>query len=249
MRRKRQNRGLWFPTFGETWNSGDGQYTEACWENQDTPLQPADQYGAVSNLQVRPLTFDYTNNGPPAATTSLRDVVEGQDWLCQRIVGKFNAVYAYGNSDPSVDWIAVKVALGIFVARSKDLAEAQPDLDPEEMDPFAAANIQDSWMFRRTWILQNCASSYYTNPLGGPGNIQFPATIASYGSVLDGPHIDVKSKRRIDREHRLWAVVAVRGFGLGFTDTLEDPQVGSLHFHFDYRIHGVMRKGRNTSTF
>lgn len=232
---------MWFPTTGTLEAAGDNTYFDAGWDAGDNPLVLQDTAGSPTQLTVKPLTFDYTQEPDTASQAgqnfSLRDLVEGQDWLCQRIVGKFHGhVYDGGNNPPINEWLYVRVALGIFVARSKDAAEAEPDLEPAEFDPFAGDNIQDSWMFRRTWILQNDKSKAITGDI-------YPTSTVGYHSVLDGPHLDIKSKRRIDREHRLWAVVAARGYSPGFIDPTSTIQLFS--WFLDYRIHGTMKPGRN----
>lgn len=244
---RRKKSGLWFPCSGTTHISGDETFVDAAWDNVENGLAPPTTLGGPTSLQVKALTFDYTQESPDALAEgfSLRDVVEGQDWMCQRIVGKFFAQYLYGGDSVSDDWMFLKVALGIFVARSKDRAQGEPDLEPDEFDPFHAQNIQDSWMFRRTWILSNPENP--VNDGADPpstGLATAPFSTAGFGSVMDGPHIDCKSKRRINREHRLWAVVGLRGFSPGFASP-GTPNQGFLYFNFDFRIHGTMRRGSN----
>lgn len=235
--RRRKNRGTWFPVLGTREQAGDDTHWDTSWFGA---LPTPTTSGAPSSLNVRALTFDSTQEPDDVISQnfSLRDLVEGQDWTCQRIVGKFHAQTLEGTSDPEGDWANARVALGIFVARSKDDAQSEPDLDPVEFDPWVQSNAADSWMFRRTWVLGNTR----INPVdqGGP---TFPGTTANYGSVLDGPHIDVKSKRRIQREERLWGVISVRGWTPGFADPIA-PTL-EVHWTFDYRIHGAMRRASN----
>lgn len=241
MRRKRKNRGIWMPNTGVVQGDDDGSFYDSSWVS-DPGQQPPTGYAEPSSITVKPLTFDFTQEPIDANQAgnnfSLRDLTEGQDWLCQRIVGKFHAGYFYGGTTTEEDFLYVKVALGIFVARSKDDIEAEPDLETDEMDPFAGDNIMDSWMFRRTWMFAN-KNQTGLNPAG-------PSTTMEYGTALDGPHVDVKSKRRITREHRLWAVVASRGWSPGYNPQhLSDPSQGQVQWTFDYRIHGMMKPGRN----
>lgn len=200
----------------------------------------------------------------------------GQDYVIERIVGKF-FVAATGPAD-DVETLfpkIVQVSAGLFVARqADDNAGGGPNLPigaasaleaSENYSPNTDDNVRRPWMWRRDWILstgrpnQNIAAA--PNPwapvvtnVGIGGLIAFqqaPATSnIQYGSVLDGPHVDIKSVRRVRSDERLWCAVAVRALDRYFN--FPSPTVGAVsevNGLVTLRVLGALRKTVNRSNF
>jgi len=262
MRRRRRNRGTWFPTLGTHINVVEDDYFDAgfIFETLSVPVSLGTGpvfYGPI------PVTKDQTLNPEEVAGTadvSLRDIVNGQDWLLQRLVGKIflnvesnqaGFIPSGGGAEPVTDiWPYVKVTAGFFVARA-DEADNQVDLESYESDPQRLDNIQNPWIWRRTWILKEPQA--VPLPAGGPALPipgEFPISNAGYGSVADGPHIDSKVKRRIRREQRLWFVVAASGWNGTQIQVLGEPgDQPEVRGYLDLRIFGSLRRSRNDSAF
>lgn len=250
---RRGARGTWFPTLGTFWGGEGGGYSDASFSDTSLPVGADRSNGPVSiggtnNITVIPVTKDFTAQPDPSSGTleyTLRDEVEGQTWRLDRLVGKIHVRCgsAPGFVDTTRSWGNIQVSAGFFTARSEDDAEAFPDLVPAEYDPLNILNIQNSWIWRRTWILQNPLTT----------NIGFSAAPCcnDWMSDLTGSYIDTKVKRNIKREHRLWFAIAPIGWN--GNQVAVDPQSGdsqpSISWNLDLRIFGKMTRGRNSSSF
>lgn len=253
MRRRRRSTGRWFPTLGTTWNTESQSYHDAGFSFTLDQV-PLDKASGPSMLYL-PVTKDYTQESGSnlSQDASLRDFVEGQDYILKRMVGKV-FLRAHSTAQNGVEanvWPQMQVSAGFMVARADDEDQGAVSLALNEIDLTDANNIMDPWIWRRTWMLRN-PSIYQFNASSSsaPFTGDYPVSNAGYGSVLDGPHIDSKSKRRIGREERLWFVVQCQGEAgeiqkMNGLDTAQPYVYGKL----DLRIYGQMRKGRNRGNF
>lgn len=199
----------------------------------------------TAGLQYGPLIPDYTNQYDGAFDQTLKDLTEGQDWLCKRIVGKIHlfCVGTGGTFSNSSDWGRVCATFGLFVCRAEDDAPADPDLDDDEIDPGNLQNIRQPWMFRRTWTFTN-PTACTTSPQVY-GQAAFNDNMNSVGEA--GPHIDVRVARRIRKEERLFYAFSLVGADVGIQSVAAlSPQV---HGQVDLRFLGAMRRQSNKSTF
>lgn len=233
------------PILGTNYNSEDpsGSYTVP--NIRIDGLQPTNNNAVANTGQVFALVPDATlfqGTGGFPAGTSLRDLTEGQDWLLQRVVGRFHLM-CRGSGGPPDDWDSVLVAAGLFVARANDVNQGQPDLTTDEYDPLNAQQTREPWLWRRTWMFINSAA--LGNPAYGVG------TTMGMGSVADGGVVDSKVKRRVRREERLFMAINCMGFSPNFTTAVENAQELQpvISGVFDYRIFGAMRRSNNRSTF
>jgi len=247
--RRRRTKYTWFPAIGTTWNEVNP--TATIFNTLDVVPAERDDWA----VGFHPLTYDLTEFAEPGVQASLSDFVQGQEWVNERIVGDIRAQIIAPSritsfSDNS-DWAQVKVDAGIMVARADDDNQALIDLFEDEFVPDLASNVQNPWMFRRTWVLGNPHYSGLTttSPFGSVPSYNFANAC---GNMWDGCHIDVKSKRRIQREHRLWLVMSSRGWSpeaitnVPETSITPSPQ---LSYTVDLRILGTMRKARSTKVF
>lgn len=172
---------------------------------------------------------------------SLRDRVEGKDYALERVVGKVWCSLSQLTADGVGEYTATQalVAMGLAILPVDDNT-GQPSLNDRDYDPLVADNSAAPWMWRRTWLLYN--------NLATPSPIfTGPTNIGSYGSVMDGGHVDVKSARRVRREQRLfWCLSVVT---IGTTGSGDVPVSQDISWGYDFRVLGAMRKARNESTF
>jgi len=105
-------------------------------------------------------------------------------------------------------------------------------------------------MWLKTWILGNARMYHAKLNDNGSGLRQtgwssFPPTNAQYGSLRDGPAIDIKSRRRVRLDERLFFAVVVRPMPFlsddGYTSIVE----GLLNI----RIYGNLVKARGSGAF
>lgn len=200
----------------------------------------------------------------------------GQDYLIERIVGK--VFVAAGSPADDATFIfpkIVQVSCGFFVARqADDNAGGGPNLPigaasqlelSENYSPISDDNVRRPWMWRRDWILStgrpNSNQAALRTPFGpvatntgGPNNLvtqsAVPTCNTMYGSVMDGPHVDIKTSRRVRSDERLWFIVGVRALDRLFN--VENPSVGALaevNGLVQIRVLGALRRPNNRSNF
>jgi len=235
-RRRRRSRATWFPVIPTLYGEeGDQEFTfyEDVGQIAGEPGSIAQWNGESRGIQ--PLTFDDTLQATDASTTgvTLRDVVQGQEWMCERVVGK-----VWGNMSQSNEAGATRIIMCAALAVLPVNDDGSQSLVPAESDPLNADNAQQPWLWRRTWVLyqNDLVNSFFT----GPTAISNVA-----GGNADAGHLDTKgTKRRIRRDQRLYIVysaVTLAGTNAG------DP--ADITFGYDLRIVGGMRTGKNQSTF
>lgn len=244
MRGKRRNRGTWFPVIGtdfgiegqpdSTWFEAEGSFAN----NAGVGVSAQFDVGTTNPVYSSVLTLDDTPDvDNPDTGSSLRDFVEGQTYLLERVVGKCWTAIANNPQGSTARCIA---AIGLAILPVEDDSQTVPSLPQTEFDPLAASNAYNPWIWRRTWLLSNNGSldnTFY----------RFPNASAAYGSVLDGGHIDTKgAKRMIRREQRLFACFSAQVVERTF---MSETSPTGIRFGMDVRIFGQMRRGRNKSTF
>lgn len=234
MARRRRARYTWFPQDPTFYAYGEGDFEAATyyWTN----LNLENQQGEAQEVLATPIVPDQTAQDYDTALEdlTLRDYVEGQDYLAKRVVGK---VWGSLGQDSESRTLSVILAMGLAVLPVNDETNT-PIGGESDYDPLNVANSMNPWMWRRTWILGNLLHPNITH--------FYPNNLGAYGSVMDGGHVDVKSARRITREQRLFHCCTAR--------ILEDQTGAGLNsatvqFGFDLRVLGAMRKHRNRSTF
>jgi len=264
-RRIRGSRGTWFPIQGTAWLGGEeGNFYDCSISDANDSVEPDRALGP--SLSVHPVTQDYTQQ--PALSSgedynlrpTLRDFTEGQDYLLKSLIGNLSIIVdnpplgtnVYQQSD---EWAHVQVAAGFFVARAQDDDQSLPDLSLDEIDPLEAKNIQNSWIWRRNWILDN---PFYARTYGnGSPSVGNPYTVFDYRTAdnraldpLTGPHFHTKTRRRIKREERLWFAIASIGWdgqtaSVNGTSNLQPY----IKYNLDVRLFGKMMKGKTSATF
>lgn len=242
-RRRRKSRGTWLPTIGtDRQNDEDVEYRMAVRRMSFD----ADWRGNVVQ-EVIDLTNDVPVEDQDIATRSLADVV-GSEYFLKRIVGKVFIDIERDSDNQLVN--QVLVGAGFFVARADengagpiDFATAGTELIRfDNYSPLAQRTMREPWIWRRTWMLQD---------VGPPslGVVQkYPQANVGYGSVLDGPHIDAKTKRRIGNDDRLYFIVSATQWPNIVPG--EGPYADySIEITLDYRLFGSLRKAKTRGVF
>lgn len=251
MRHRRKTRYRWFPTAGTIINAGEETYGYSQYEPNFIGPQPSRGTPPSLNVDIAyfPLVRDETASELYGLTqgVSLRDLVEGQDWVAKRLVGSvFVAVGGVGVAGLDY-WYNVEVTCGIAVARAKEANGELIDLDPVDYDPQAIDNSADSWMWRRSWVLSKPVQSGDRTPPGTWDAIWPTTNATGYGDIRSGTHIDVKSARRIRREERLWFIMKATGWDPGVAETTAGTnQQPPVSITADIRVLGTMRRGQTT---
>lgn len=252
-RRRRRRKYTWFPTQRSTLRP-EGSITQINGFRSSVGVD-----GTAPALQIHPLIpTDVPQESWGAGSDtdkSLADVIGG-DYVVERIVGKFFA-WTQNNQETEGIISGAYVKFGIFVARADESQPSAP-LGAEQANlldiirsfsPMSNETTREPWMFVRSWYLGSQGLNLSSGGIVIPqnGESRFPPTTAGYGSVQDGPHVDVKSVRRIRQDERLWAAVAIERLPLGLEVTSTDEVI--VKYHFDYRVLGALRRAHNRSTF
>lgn len=134
-----------------------------------------------------------TLTGPNA----LLGAVLTTSYLVKRILGSIFVSTDISGDNPLGR--GVIAAAGLFVAQ----VDAEGSLlNAPSWDLLDDDSAQKSWMWRRVWTLGVVES--------GPNGFPFPVSNADYGSIREGTHVDVKSKRLVGYEERLFIAYAAR---------------------------------------
>lgn len=177
--------------------------------------------------QLYMLTNDYPASAIRASgqIASLADW-EGSAYRLRRIVGKFICAMSNMQPEQATEGVTAGViTAGIMVIRVDEAAGA-PLRPVDNYSPMGLDNIQDPWIWRRSWVLQN---DFSNNVIAA--SWQFPRCNADYGGGLqDGCHIDAKVGRVIKDEERLAFIVST----YNVTGTV--ALAGEIRFMLDYRI-------------
>lgn len=243
MRKRRVSRGAWLPVLPTIFNENQIGVTFDIFSFFSEGLENGERIGC----QAIPLVIDETITPDVAsgqAGASLRDIVEGQDYVCDRIVGKINAGITTGNEAAGDLVTHAIMCAGIAVLPVADNAQETPALSIDDYDPLLADNCMAPWMWRRTWFVSTNDFGAYTPPVNWPW---YPSNSAWYGDGMSGDHVDTKGvKRRITKEQRLFLVGAAYQIN---GSTNEELFSNALTFTYDLRLHGSLRKTHNRSTF
>jgi len=169
--------------------------------------------------------------------------------------GMFVAPYDYQKSGPEVGLPDISRPVGTLA--SADLVNA-PQYNPQ-----LVGTAREPWIWRRSWLLNPFGNLW---PRGGTvadpfengirinanqqgGAASFPPNNAWYPGVLDGPHIDAKTARRIRKHERLWLSFAGCQYPEGSVLDPDHFQNATMRFVLDVRCLGALRKSRNRSSF
>lgn len=262
-RGRRRSRGTWFPTFGVLAGGQDNTISLTGIDNQVDVTDDGEPYTTIDVL-----TFDAPDEGLYESST-LADIV-GSEYLLRRVVGKFNAAYIGGATSP----LFAKLSMGLFVSRASGGSETDSQIPigapatsfnvsaglnleaTENYSPLAERTMREPWLFRRTWILGNSNnSSTSADPGSTTGTAKlaalaweiFPPSTSRHGSVLDGPHVDAKTLRKVGQDDRLYMAVSAARWPLG--GAAGAGATGQITYHFDYRIFASLRKAKQVGRF
>lgn len=261
-RRRRRRRGTWFPNLGTLGPNADpddddpGLWGQLAIGGEVNP--------AATSLAILPLTFDEAREDEELeADTTLADFL-GSEYVVERILG---TIFVARRTTTAVSRVpAIKVTAGIFVARQEDstheavgegalpIGTQTASEARENYSPMTNSTIREPWMWRRSWILGNTAlqaDNSQTVFQNTQSVHNFPPTNVGYLGMMTGPYVDVKSKRHVRQDDRLYFIIAGRNLSDNWTapfnenDTIEEP----VQFHFDYRIFGRLVKAAQRSAF
>lgn len=261
--RKRRSRGTWLPILGTKVTDIPAIETDALTFELAVDM-PNDGSAA---LGIIPITYDFPQEGPAlqVEVDTLNEIV-GNEYIIKRILGHCH-VSNNSSSDTSVQpptgADALLVSCGFFVARAG--ADSQGPLgaagpigygtdtvqsDLEQYSPGNQATAREPWMWRRTWIVGNERKAFRHRTAVLAGN-PFPAPFVFYpptnalGSLREGPSVDIKSRRRVKLDERLFFAVECRSLPLGTTEVGQS----AAYIALTIRMFGSLVKAKGSGAF
>lgn len=198
MRKRRKPRVVWLPSTNANslGAAGTSNY-------QHIVVNTNGNIGDFGVAEV-PVVIDAEGQDPlSTAETTLADIYDS-GYRLRRIVGKVFAHY-HQSADPNPP--SVVLTCSLIVRRSDPETGTSLALltgNGELLSPGEIRNINDPWIWRRSWILTNALSQSISGAttFGQAGNANnFGVRV---GSALDGPHIDQKTARVVGPEERLF---------------------------------------------
>jgi len=273
-RTRRRKRWTWFPVIGTSDPNVDGTDDT----NGRTFGIPFDGSGATNAIAF-PLVPDVQTD-PDSAVDQTAQVALAlsTDYEIERIVGKcWVSASAPADDVGAIAPKIVQVGVGLFIAAQADaqagggvnLPLGAPTLIEllENYNPISNDTAREPWMWKRDWILSTgrpnslTLASSPTNfmPVVTTVNLTgtiftqmnpFPTSNIQYGSVMDGPHVDCKSNRRVRSHQRLWCIAATRSLDtiLG-NDQPSQNVLGDVKGIIAIRVLGATRKPTRSASF
>lgn len=268
-RRRRRAKYTWFPNLG---SAAVNELTEPYQQLFFTMDLPPN--GGLVTV-VNPVTIDTPLEGTDITADDQLVEVIGNEYVIERIVGKlFLSCQAAADDPPATIFPkTVLIGAGFAVARANDtnsggglntpIGSATLTERNDNYGPLSLDTIREPWMWRRTWILSTGRAPPQAGPgIGTPfapildttsGASSFPPTTnLLHGSALDGPHLDVKSVRRVRQDERLWFCVSARTLDNEFVAFAQLPNTVGANIVagiLDYRVLGALRKAKARSNF
>lgn len=265
MRRRRKTKYTWLPNIGQDVPVGDPEVLWTMAPFTSNLAIPRDQSTAQ---YIFPVVADDPNEEEYGINDHMGTII-GNEYFLKRIVGK---LFIQMGQDPSPYSVGPPVAAhsppgcivaaGFFVSRAASDKETVQDDYPigltatdgianfDNYSPLARSTVREPWIWRRSWMLGNNLDNFKTSPpnVVRTGEAWLPPNNSFYGSVLDGPHIDAKTARRIRQDERLFFCITANRV-LAASAQAPDVADGILSFTLDVRYLGALRKAKNRGAF
>lgn len=266
-RTRRKSQGTWLPLLG-TSPAGDDAELRSSANTYVTLAIPQD---GTPILAIFPLTFDYPLEGASGlgltpGLDSLSDIV-GSEYILKRVLGTLFACNVSRYNSPTQDSLyyeAHQLTAGFFVARAGSneqlpLGPTAPisygatgggAADAENYSPENPATQREPWMWKRTWILGNERRYAAMSTAAGIltlGHSVYPAANSGYGDMRSGPQVDIKSRRRVCSDERLFVALSARG--LPFDQDRGGGGDEFLDVVVAVRMFGQLVKAKQTGAF
>lgn len=262
--RKRRSNGTWFPLLPTNRIIDENTFSNTI---RRIVLQTTTAGSGEPINGVIPITYDEPQESPnlnPDAE-GLSEII-GNEYIIKRILGScfVSRSRLVETEDPfaPLDYPGVAATAGFFVARAGP--EQAPDTDNvpigwnttavedfSNYSPQAAQAIREPWMWRRTWILGQGDTGNGESGSSGTAIVRsiyrsYPPNNAMYPSGMTGPQVDVKSRRHVRQDERLWFAASVWPLVI---DTANIEVSTSVQFDLDIRLFGQLVKARARGSF
>lgn len=229
-RRRRGRRGVWLPVLGHNLAEDPGILFECSFERE---LLVGPLKTDVFSTNVA-LTFD---NSPQVAVGAVGDFPNMSDFLAsgyslRRIVGKLHLAHGTIGSELPGAPAAARIIAYFMVRRVDDAGNELAGSN--EIAANLADNIQDPYIWRQSWILGGgFEAERYPNPSTSTNKVQdFPPNNVFDGGSKQQPFFDIKTKRTVGPEERLFFGLTTKGMPLD----VDYGQASNIYAHLDFRM-------------
>lgn len=235
-RRKRRPKVVWLPPAAENRLGANPAITGASQGAFDffVGFGPGAVLVGDTVTGIIPIVSDIPSaafQGSALAVENLSDIYNS-GYRLRRVVGKIFCCCSQTSGAPVGEVPRFLVTAGIIVLRvNQDGTPTQANFS--NYNPSIINNWADPWVWRRSWMLDNFAEAIAVDTRAA-----FPENNVNTGSVMDGPHVDVKTGRVIALEERLFLVTAITAVLSGEAGGATTSQV---HFTGELRMVGSLR--------
>lgn len=280
MRRRRSN-GTWFPTLGSAAAVGDDTIRQNRSFAVLDCVYTGEPTTAVAPLTFdNPQDQDVTAQVDQTLSEIVGSEYLLKRILGTIIVSA--AHNEFNTSQDTIPDPLIECGVGIFVARAGDTdtssllpiglqsnaGQSIPDYNSYSV--LSSDAIREPWMFRRTWLLAPASLAYnrmynqqlsvtpaFSSSSAGAGGFmeQMPFNNIQNGmagTLKTGPWVDVKSRRRVRQDDRLWLSISCRSAQWvipSYAPNATDISDSRVFFGWDLRLFGALRKARNSGNF
>jgi len=255
MRKRRRTKYTWLPSYGTGITvAGVGNFEQSArYGSLAVRRDNVSATGVIACIpDAAPENFDGSSTLPEAIT---------QEYILRRIVGKLHLFYKQdsrgwqGGNPPIPE--GVYVTAGFFIAREENVDAAAGEttpigytngINPTDFNNYSSMSRdtqREPWIWRRAWCLGNNKDSMFQVADQQSDGYQLLPPNNYTGSVLDGPHIDCKTVRRVNQDDRLWFSLST----LQLTSSALPNDNGYLEYILDVRYLGALRKARQRGSF
>jgi len=240
VRRKRRTKYQWLDQFG---TEGPDGFPDD--ERVVREIGIAINANATTSTAVIDYLPDFPSEDSVAVigTQQSMGLFDRNDYFIKRIVGK---IFVSVSPQATTTAPAVLVGIGMFIARAEEGGQLVNTpigfaTVPDNYNVLRTRNTKEPWIWRRTWVLGNSL----TTSADTRGLRTAPPNNAGYGSVLDGPHVDAKTARRIRDGERFFIAMS----GLSLPNNTTHTTAITANAQLDLRLLGAPRKTHNRSVF
>lgn len=230
--RRRREPVFWLPTIGKNPSTG----TKPVTDYNSTSVTVSATADDITTIIRQP--FDTEPLETAGAPGFPGDIIyaTAQEYFLKRIVGKIWCDYT-GESPGSAPRFILASA-GLFVSKTGAGGGVVPTTYDASIDygVSAGTTVREPWIWRRSWILEHDTS------LTVGVQARYPRSNAGYGSVLDGPHVDAKTKRRVSNDDDIHIALSASALEGG-------TMTGIVNFYWELRGLASTRKPRNRGVF
>lgn len=242
--RRRRRRVVWLPNMGTAWGAGRVDAGNPLDNYAGIEFEVDAPFGADGRTTVEfPL---FADSGPQRQLAGGSftvyqglglDQLTAWGYVLQRLVGKHFCAWGDASANAQATVGPLQVDIGIIVRRTEPTTGTSP-LQADDVDPTTLSNGADPWLYRRTFWLAGKGELLSMNTVAVMlnRNPSMDTCTLETGGTKDGPAFDIRVKRRIGPEERLFMDVTLTALPvIGSSDETQVGLNGKFYANIQYR--------------